>query len=84
MNRKQRRAIKKEAKGAGGLSEKVTLFGSLPDICNICKKVFDKKDKDMVTSWSVVVREEAKTVRLFCPECIEKTKETIDERRKTL
>ena len=43
MNRKQRRAIKKEAKGAGGLSEKVTLFGSLPDICNICKKVFDKK-----------------------------------------
>ena len=84
MNRKQRRSIKKEAKGVGGLSEKVTLFGSLPEMCNICQKVFDKKDKDMVTSWSVVVREEAKTVRLFCPNCIGKTKETLNERGKTL
>jgi hypothetical protein len=81
MNRKQRRAIKKEAKGVAGLSEKVTLFGSLPDICNICKKVFDKKDKDMVTSWSVVVREGAKTVRLFCPDCIKTTQEKINERQ---
>ena len=80
MNRKQRRALKKETKGSGGLSEKVTLFGSLPDVCNICQKEFDKKDKEMVTSWSVVVREEAKTVRLFCPHCINKTKETINER----
>ena len=81
MNRKQRRALKKEAKGAGGLSEKVTLFGSLPETCNICQKEFDKKDKDMVTSWSVVVREEAKTVRLFCPNCINKTQEKINECR---
>jgi len=36
----------------------------------------------MVFSWSVVVKQE--TVRLFCPECIEKTKEVLgvqDERK---
>ena len=80
MNRKQRRALKKVSEAERGLSEKVTLFGSLPSSCNICQKEFDKKDKDMVTSWSVVVRKESKTVRLFCPECIEKTKENINER----
>ena len=80
MNRKQRRAIKKISSTEKALSEKVTLFGHLPSSFNICQKEFDKKNKDMVISWSVVVREEAKTVRLFCPECVEKTKDIIDER----
>jgi hypothetical protein len=79
MNRKQRRALKKEAKGVAGLSEKVTLFGSLPETCNICQKIFDNKDRSMVTSWSVVVREETKTVRLFCPQCINQTQEKLNE-----
>ena len=81
MNRKQRRALKKLSKPEQEMAEKVSLFGMLPDSCSACQKSFDKKDKDMVTSWSVVVRESAKTVRLFCPECIDKTKEKVDERR---
>ena len=80
MNRKQRRALKKMSPVEKALSEKVALLGTLPSFCNICQKEFDKKDRNMVTSWSVVVRKGAQTVRLFCPECIEKTKEKIDER----
>ena len=80
MNRKQRRAGKKLSKPEQKMAEKVALFGKLPDACLTCEKSFDKKDKDMVFSWKVVVHHETETVRLFCPECIKKTQETIDGR----
>ena len=73
MNRKQRRAMKKELKKQGdleeALTEKLMLFDQLPDECSACQKDFDKKDRDMVFSWNVVVREEEKVVRLYCPTC---------------
>ena len=77
MNRKQRRAMKKLSKPEQEMAEKVALFGLLPDSCSACQKSFDKKDKVMAFSWSVVVHNETEAVRLFCPECIEKTKEVI-------
>ena len=78
MNRKQRRAIKKHMGQAvqEKMADQVALFGKLPEMCNICQKEFDKKDRDMVNSWSVVVKQEV--VRLFCPECVNKAKEAID------
>ena len=79
MNRKQRRAMKKLSKPEQEMAEKVALFGHLPDSCSACQESFDKKDKEMVFSWSVVVHSETETVRLFCPECIEKTKELIEK-----
>ncbi len=63
------------------VADKVHQFGKLPQSCNACKEPFDKKNKEMVQSWSVVVKQE--TVRLFCPHCIERTKEIIDEHQKT-
>jgi len=50
--------LKKTSKEEQALSEKVTLFGNLPDACDVCQKSFDKKDKEMVFSWTVIVREE--------------------------
>ena len=78
MNRKQRRAIKKHVgqDAQEKMADQVALFGKLPEMCNICQKEFDKKDRDMVNSWSVVVKQEV--VRLFCPECINKAKEVIN------
>ena len=71
MNRKQRRAAAKNAKKEGDeeLSEKIGLFNKLPDECLVCLAPFDKKNKEMVKSWSVIVREEQKKVRLYCPDC---------------
>ena len=73
MNRKQRRALKKELKKQHGvedeLAEKMMMFDHLPDECSACTKSFDKKDKGMVSSWSVVVRQDEKQVRLYCPRC---------------
>ena len=79
MNRKQRRAAVKEAKKNGNtdLAEKTALFSSLPDHCLACTKPFDKKDKKQVMSWSVVVREEKKVVRLYCPDCWQKAKNIV-------
>ena len=71
MNRQQRRAAAKQMKkdGTEEVAEKVALFGKLEDECLICAKPFDKKDKEMVMSWSVVVREQEEKVNLYCPEC---------------
>jgi len=84
MNRQQRRAMKKHAgkKASEEMSSQVALFGKLPNSCNACDKSFNKKDKKMVQSWSVVVKQEV--VRLFCPDCIDKTKEIINERESSI
>ncbi len=63
------------------ISQKMTQFHNLPDSCSACMHSFDKKDKDMVQSWSVVVKQEV--VRLFCPDCLQKTKEIIDDYTQT-
>ena len=78
MNRKQRRAMSKHMgkDATENMSQKISQFGKLPQQCTTCEKEFDKKDKDMVQSWSVVVKQEV--VRLFCPDCIQKTKEAIE------
>jgi len=55
--------------GTEEVAEKVALFGKLEDECLVCAKPFDKKDKEMVMSWSVVVREKEEKVNLYCPEC---------------
>ena len=81
MNRRHRRAQEQAEKKMSidekKLSEKIFLFNSLPETCSACKKEFDKSNKDMVLSWSVV-RADPKKVNLFCPDCIAKTKEIID------
>jgi len=82
MNREQKRALKK--KGVSDeeikLSDKIFLFNQLPDKCTACENSFDKKDRQMVFAWKVVIRED--TVRLFCPDCIQKTQEVINEHEK--
>ena len=83
MNRKQRRKLKKQAGAAASeaLAGAVSQFGKLPQQCSACDKQFDKQNKEMVQSWSVVVKQEI--VRLFCPDCIKKTQEILNERRET-
>ena len=61
------------------LTKQVGMFGRLPDECNVCQKPFDKKSKEMANTWVVVVRNEEKLVRLFCPECVEKVKELFPD-----
>lgn len=81
MNRQQRRAMQKHVgkEATEEMSHKLSQFEKLPEQCSACNKEFDKKDKEMIQSWNVIVKQE--TVRLFCPECIKKTQEIINEHR---
>lgn len=75
LSKKFRRKKEKEAKKE--LQKKIGLFNKLEDHCLVCQKDFDKKNKDMVMTWSVVVKEDK--VRLYCPECWERAKKLIEE-----
>jgi len=86
VNRKQRRALAKECKKNGNeeLAEKVMLFDKLPDHCLTCNLKFDKMNKEQVATWSIVVRNDKDTVRLYCPDCWEKAKKLVEGYNKLL
>ena len=76
MNRKQRRErdrkLKKAKKQSPDMEKKLGLFEKIPKNCLTCGKKFDRLNKEMVMSWSVVVREKQEKVRLYCPTCWDK------------
>ena len=83
MNRKQRRAMESKAKTDGAeeaLATQAALFGKLPDECTACETPFDKTDREMVSTWRVVVREQDKEnpVRNYCPTCWNAAQDVID------
>ena len=76
MNRKQRRALKKSQ--SKEITNKVASFGNLGDECLMCEKPFDKKDREMAMTWTVVVRDDD-DVRLYCPDCWTKATNIVTE-----
>lgn len=74
----------KEKRAKKELKQKIALFGKLGDECMTCEKPFDKKDREQVENWSVVVRKDANEVRLYCPECWEKALTIVKEFRQHL
>jgi len=83
MNRKQRRARQKAIKKAGvadtDFDKQLGLFDLIPKDCMICHTDFDKSNKKMVSTWNVVVREEEKKVRIYCPTCWSKAQNLLNE-----
>ena len=77
LSRKIQRKKQKEA--SKDMKEKVKLFSKIPEFCNMCEKPFDKKDKDQVQSWRVVVRDKEKRVNLYCPTCWDHANELLGE-----
>ena len=73
MNRAQRRAAQKSKKKGQKSNKEIDkvmgMFDLLPDQCSACFAPYDKKDKQMASTWNVVVKEEEKIVRLYCPDC---------------
>jgi hypothetical protein len=82
LRRKIERSKKKQKQK--DIKEKMGLFDKIPDCCLVCEKAFDKKDKDMVFSWYVIVREEEQKVNLYCPKCWERAKQKIEDVKQAL
>lgn len=80
MGSLKRKMARKEAKRAEKkIAEQLSMFDSLGDECAACREPFDKKSKEHVATWNVVVREKEKIVRLYCPECWQKANNLIKE-----
>ena len=67
LSRKLKRKNKKDSEKE--FKNKVGLFNKIPENCLTCDKPFDKKNKEMVMTWSVVVHRAAQQVNLYCPSC---------------
>ena len=61
------------------LKEKLNMFDRLPSECSACLESFDKTNREMVTTWNVVVRNEEKIVRLYCPSCWQHAKNVLED-----
>lgn len=61
------------------MKKKLNMFDKLGDMCLNCEKAFDKKDRAMVESWRVVVRESENKVNLYCPECWDFAQKIVKE-----
>ncbi len=59
------------------ISNQMNMFDRMPDKCSACTKGFPKT-REAHMSWRVTVRNKEQSVRLFCPECIEKAKELVE------
>ena len=73
MARNKAKKQKKEMKQLLGLFDK---FG---DECAACEAPYDKISKEQAMTWKVVVREQEHIVRLYCPDCWNKTTEAIKQ-----
>jgi uncharacterized protein with PIN domain len=61
------------------LKQKLNMFDRLPDRCLTCQKEFDRKNKEQVQSWFVVVKNAENKVSLYCPECWHKATKLVEE-----
>lgn len=72
-------ARNKAKKAKKRMAEQISMFGAMGKECAACQKPFDKKCKEQVATWNVVVREKENIVRLYCPECWNKANKLIEE-----
>ena len=73
MARNKAKKQKKEMK------QLIGMFDKLGDECAACEAPYDKKSKEHAMTWKVVVREQEQIVRLYCPDCWDKTIEAIKQ-----
>ena len=74
-----RKALKSKKKAEKKMAKRLMMFDMLEDECAACLKPFDKKSKEHAMTWSVVVREQEKVVRLYCPDCWDKAQQIIKQ-----
>jgi len=76
LKRTKQKQSKKDVQVALGL------FDKIPEHCLTCHEPYDRMNREQVTSWRVVVREEEERVNLYCPDCWGKATNLIEEIRK--
>tara|TARA_Y100000034_G_C6858647_1_gene390521 strand:- start:1011 stop:1310 length:300 start_codon:yes stop_codon:yes gene_type:complete len=62
----------------------MTMYDHLPEGCTNCLSPFDKGDKEMVKTWSIVIPKDQTVVRLYCPTCWNSAKEILGDLKEHL
>tara|TARA_A100001011_G_C14206099_1_gene797845 strand:+ start:477 stop:701 length:225 start_codon:yes stop_codon:yes gene_type:complete len=72
MNRKQRRAMKKEfgEEAVNKMESVEKAISNMSNKCSKCDAIFDKDDKSLLDAWRVSIDESG--FKLVCPSCVEK------------
>jgi len=71
---------KKEIKEAQKrMAERTSMLLNVPEKCCVCETQFDKKSKEMATTWHVVVMEQKKKIHLTCPVCWEAVEKVVEK-----
>ena len=81
MNRKQRRKLGIKKKDQDQMEKQMGLFEKIPDHCLACLKDYDKNNKQLAMTWTVVVKEQDpdNPVRLYCDTCWETAQRVLRE-----
>jgi len=74
---KRNKMKKKKAQLQLEIKNKLKHFEKLPECCLMCEKPFDKKNKEMVINWYVIVRKTQETVNLYCPTCWQRALDNV-------
>jgi uncharacterized protein with PIN domain len=61
------------------IKQKLNMFDRLPDKCLTCNSPFDRKNREQVQSWFVVVKNAENKVNLYCPSCWGKATSLIEQ-----
>lgn len=69
MNRKQRRAMKKQygSEAVEKMQEIEETISNMSESCSVCEASFDKNNKSLLDLWHISIDE--KGFRLLCPDC---------------
>ena len=77
-NKKSHKQVQKD------LKQKMGLFDQLPEECVACQEHFDRKNREQVMAWNVVVKRDPDVVRLYCPDCWQKAIAVVEDFDKML
>ena len=81
VNMQQRKKERREAQRK--LKQRTSMLLDIDENCCVCRAPFDKKNKEMATTWHVVVYEAKGVARLTCPDCWSKVEEVVQKEKET-
>jgi hypothetical protein len=79
QNTERKKAKKEEKQLKKEVAQKMNMFSRLPDECLSCLSAFDKTNREMIASWTVIVKEAEKKVNLYCPTCWDTARTVVED-----
>lgn len=70
---------KKQKEANKEFEKAVNMYTNLPKECLLCKKEFDKDNKDMLKTWNLTVKKAKGETNLYCPECWNMAMDAVKE-----